>query len=143
MVGSKQDIYDLCKIKGFSDTLRMFNQIYSYRMQINNLEAILMEFEVYEEDEEMINELKQEIRFYKNVLKSVKANYMKRIEKLIEENYDQTIIDKFIAICNENFYIEKKNIHAQDEDYIVNYEELKANNKVKIKELVEKAKKEM
>ena len=143
MVGSKQDIYDLCKIKGFSDTLRMFNQIYSYRMQINNLEEILMEFEVYEEDEEMINELKQEIRFYKNVLKSVKANYMKRIEKLIEENYDQTIIDKFIAICNENFYIEQKNNYAQDEDYIVNYEELKANNKVKIKELVEKAKKEM
>ena len=86
MVGSKQDIYDLCKIKGFSDTLRMFNQIYSYRMQINNLEAILMEFEVYEEDEEMINELKQEIRFYKNVLKSVKANYMKTNRRKLRSN---------------------------------------------------------
>ena len=56
-------------------------------------------------------------------------------------NYAKGILSQIDEV--ENFYIEKKNIHAQDEDYIVNYEELKANNKVKIKELVEKAKKEM
>lgn len=141
MVGSKQDIYDLCQINGFHDTFRIIKQLYSYRKQIEMLEFILLDY-ISLNDEEMIKDLKDEIKFYKNILKRFKECYLKRINTLIEQNYDQEIIDKFMAICNETFYIETKNIHFENEDYIVNYEELKETNKVKIKKMLEVAKKE-
>lgn len=142
MVGTKQEVYDLCKIEGFSDTLRIINQMYSYKMQINNLEYILMDFSSLDDEDEMVIDIKQQIKFYKNILERFKECYMKRIQKLIDQNYDQEIIDKFIAICNDEFYIEVKNKHAMEEDYIANYDELTAKNKVKLKQLKDKALKE-
>jgi hypothetical protein len=142
MVCSKQEIYDLCKIEGFSDTLRMYNQIYSYRKQINNLEILLFEFEMFTDDEEMINDIRLQLKHFNRLLKRIKEHYMQRIQVLVDKNYSKEIIDKFYAICNETLYIEYSNEYANDENYIVNYEELQNTNKVKVKELREKAKKE-
>ena len=143
MVCSKQEIYDLCKIKGFSDIFRIINQIDSYRMEIKYLEMILLDYQSLPNDDEMIVDIKLQLKHFSRILKMIKDKLLPRIEKLIDENYDKEIIDKLYAVYNETLYIEDTNINEKNNFYVTDYEEFQKINKVKVKQLREIGIKEM
>ena len=143
MVCSKQEIYDLCKIKGFSDIFRIINQIDSYRMEIKYLEMILLDYQSLPNDDEMIVDIKLQLKHFSRILKMIKDKLLPRIEKLIDENYDKEIIDKLYAVYNETLYIEDTNINEKNNFYVTDYEEFQKINKFKVKQLREIGIKEM
>lgn len=143
MICSKQEIYDLCKIKELSNIVHIINQISSYRMEIRNLEMILLYYESLSNDDEIIIDIKLQIKHFNRILKRIKEQLLEKIEKLVNENYDKEIIDKLYAAYNETLYIEYTNIDKKNNFYVTDYEEFQKINKVKIKNLREKAIKEM
>ena len=143
MICSKQEIYDLCKIKDFSDIFRIMDQISSYRMEIRYLEMILLDYESLPNDDEIVVDIKSQLKHFNRILKMIKDKLLPRIEKLANENYDKEIIDKLYAIYNETLYIEYTNIDKNKNFYVTDYEEFQKINKVKVKNLREIAINEM
>ena len=58
------------------------------------------------------------------------------MENIQIERQNNGIVRILNAICKGEFYIVYENEHYKNEDYIVNYEELKENNKMIIKKYI-------
>ena len=104
---------------------------------------ILLYYESLSNDDEIIIDIKLQIKHFNRILKHIKKQLLEKIEKLVNENYDKEIIDKLYAAYNETLYIEYTNIDKNNNFYVTDYEEFQKINKVKIKNLREKAIKEM
>ena len=135
MIGSIEKYNKIILMEEFSDIPFFIQQQDAMRKQLMILECLLQSLQKEKPNEHnMVTIVNTED--YINAIHYAKTmqiyNLKKRIEKYSKTG-DPEIVRILNAICKGEFYIVYENEHYKNEEYIVNYEEMKENNKMIIK----------